>query len=305
MFRGVLLDRNSVMFKTALRFFLMLTIALFCRISWAEDIEITKSANDDRAYRYLVLSNKLRILLISDPKTDKSAVSLDVNIGSKDDPESRPGLAHFLEHMLFLGTEKYPEAGEYQTFINAHGGKHNAYTAAEHTNYFFDIDPKFLEPAIDRFAQFFLAPLMDEKYVERERNAVHSEFKARYKNENRRGWDVYREIIQTGNNSARFSVGNLTTLADSETIKVRDDLLNFYKQYYSANIMTLVVLGKENLEQLEVLAKDKFSLVKNVDVTHAKNEISLFEEGFLPRKLFIRALKEQSQVSLMFPLPSF
>ncbi|MCE3252414.1 MAG: peptidase, partial [Cellvibrio sp.] len=101
---------------------------------------VIKSENDKRNYRYLLLDNQLRVLLISDPDTEKSATALDVNVGANQNPPERPGLAHFLEHMLFLGSEKYPQAGEYQEFIAQHGGSFNAYTAAESTNYYFEID---------------------------------------------------------------------------------------------------------------------------------------------------------------------
>ena len=104
------------------------------------------------------------MLLISDPKTEKAAAALDVYVGSGDDPLERAGLAHFLEHMLFLGTEKYPAADEYQRFISTHGGNYNAYTSNINTNYFFDIDEEQLEPALDRFAQFFIAPKFDQVY---------------------------------------------------------------------------------------------------------------------------------------------
>jgi hypothetical protein len=60
------------------------------------------------------------------------------------DPWELPGLAHFCEHMLFLGTDKYPLENEYGKFISAHGGHTNAYTAADHTNYHFDIAPDHL-----------------------------------------------------------------------------------------------------------------------------------------------------------------
>ena len=108
--------------------------------AFAEPIQ---SPNDLRAYESLHLENGLQVLLISDPHTDKAAAALDVNVGSSSDPKGREGLAHFLEHMLFLGTEKYPRAGEYQEYIAAHGGGHNAYTAFENTNYFFDIDKDY------------------------------------------------------------------------------------------------------------------------------------------------------------------
>jgi len=132
----------------------------------ATDSRIITSDNDRRAYRYVELPNQLRVLLISSPAIDKAAAALDVNVGSRQDPVDRQGLAHFLEHMLFLGTDKYPDADAYQDFISAHGGSHNAFTAFEHTNYFFDIDATQLEPALDRFSRFFVAPLFSADYVD-------------------------------------------------------------------------------------------------------------------------------------------
>lgn len=67
---------------------------------------IVKPESDDRQYRGLVLNNGLKVLLISDPNTDISAAALEVNAGSMYEPKAIPGLAHFLEHMLFLGSSK-------------------------------------------------------------------------------------------------------------------------------------------------------------------------------------------------------
>ena len=118
-------------------------------------VQPIQSPNDDLEYRLLTLENELQVLLISDPDTPKAAASLDVMVGSGDNPPGRGGLAHFLEHMLFLGTDKYPDAAEYERYITEHGGSRNAYTSFEHTNYFFDVNAPFLPEALDRFAQFF------------------------------------------------------------------------------------------------------------------------------------------------------
>ena len=67
---------------------------------------IIKPNNDTRLYRGLVLANKLRVMLVSDPTTDKSAGSLSVKVGSLADPWEMQGMAHFLEHALFLTTKK-------------------------------------------------------------------------------------------------------------------------------------------------------------------------------------------------------
>ena len=104
----------------------LVTSGLVLGSSLAVASSVVKSPNDERQYESFQLPNKLNVLVISDPDTDKAAASLDVLIGSGNDPSGREGLAHFLEHMLFLGTEKYPDPGGYPAFISAHGGTHNA-----------------------------------------------------------------------------------------------------------------------------------------------------------------------------------
>ncbi|KAJ1339328.1 hypothetical protein BSLG_006029 [Batrachochytrium salamandrivorans] len=103
-------------------------------------IEITKSS----------LYNGLQAVVISDPSTDKAAAAMDVHVGHLCDPEGVAGLAHFCEHLLFMGTEK---------FLSEHGGQSNAFTSAENTNYHFEVSASNLEGALDRFAQFFICPL--------------------------------------------------------------------------------------------------------------------------------------------------
>jgi secreted Zn-dependent insulinase-like peptidase len=265
---------------------------------------VTKSERDARQYRYLMLNNKLRVLLISDPHAEKAAAALDVHVGHNQNPSARPGLAHFLEHMLFLGTEKYPQAGEYQAFISQHGGRYNAYTAPEHTNYFFDIDSDQLAPALDRFAQFFIAPLFDPDYIERERNAVHSEYRARIKDDTRRTLDVYRELMNPAHPLSGFSVGNLETLANTEDLSLRDELLAFYQTYYSADLMALVVLGREPLDELQRMVLPRFGLIAQRETSLPISYPALFSEEFLPANVVIQPEKELRQLSFLFPIPN-
>src|SRR5699024_834553 len=131
----------------------------------------------------------------SDSEADKAAAAMDVSVGSGHDPAAWPGMAHFLEHMLFLGTEDYPRPGEYQEFISAHGGSNNAYTAFENTNYYFDVVPEALEEALDRFSGFFVAPRLSPEYIERERNAVHSEYMMGIRDDARRAQDVLKAVV--------------------------------------------------------------------------------------------------------------
>lgn len=258
---------------------------------------------DKRRFRYLQLDNGLQVLLISDPGADKAAASLNVQTGSGDDPRDYQGLAHFLEHMLFLGTEKYPEAGEYQRFITANGGGHNAFTSFEHTNYFFDIRADALEPALDRFAQFFVAPLFNAEYVRREVNAVDSEYRARIRDDRRRELAVFKSQLNPAHPFATFSVGNLTTLQADKEAALREQLLSFYQRHYSANRMSLVVIGGDSLNALENMVSTRFSQVENRELSRPSIAEPLFDESRLPRWITIEPVQNERSLSVQFPVP--
>ncbi|KAJ8306017.1 hypothetical protein KUTeg_016562 [Tegillarca granosa] len=104
----------------------------------------------------------------------KSAAALCIGTGSFSDPEDIPGFAHFLEHMVFMGSEKYPKENELDDFLGKHGGYSNAWTDCERTCFYFEIERKYFYKALDKFAQFFICPLLLENAVDREIQAVDS-----------------------------------------------------------------------------------------------------------------------------------
>ena len=173
----------------------------------------------------------------------------------------------------------------------------------EHTNYFFDIDSNYLEPALDRFSRFFIAPLFTAKYVDREKNAVHSEYTAKIKDERRKALDVLKQVINPEHPFAKLSVGNLETLKDREPGSLRKQLLDFYHSYYSANQMILVVLANETLDELQTMVLPKFEGVVNHDVEIKPVSTPLFSQGQLPQKLSIRPETQQRQLTITFPTP--
>ncbi|MUH72286.1 hypothetical protein GNP35_07225 [Psychrosphaera haliotis] len=82
-----------------------------------------KSPNDNKNYQSVTLDNGIRLVFVEDSACSKSACSLVVNTGSFDDPKDRPGFAHFIEHLLFNGNQKYPSPNELSNFISKHGGQ--------------------------------------------------------------------------------------------------------------------------------------------------------------------------------------
>ena len=160
----------------------LMAIVVSCSHLFAAELP-DKHPLDKSESRTLVLDNGLKVLMVSDPDLNLSSASMAVDVGSFKDPLDALGLAHFLEHMLFLGTEKYPEEGEYKEYLSQNGGYANAYTSRDHTNYHFQVFPDAFEGALDRFAQFFIAPLFTEDFTQREKNAVDSEFELYLEND--------------------------------------------------------------------------------------------------------------------------
>ena len=266
--------------------------------------DVIKSPNDQREYAYLTLENNLDVMLISDKESDKAAASLDIHVGSSDDPIEYPGLAHFLEHMLFLGTAKYPEPDAYQKFISEHGGGHNAYTSLQNTNYFFDVNADYLEEALDRFSQQFTAPLFNKEYVQREVNAVHSEYSSKIQDDGRRYLESLKTTLAPNHPYKRFAVGNLETLVDKEDKSLRSALLDFYDDEYSANRMKLTVLGKEDLSTLAEWVEVRFSKIPNKNLPVKQITEPFFSGGYLPAKLQVESVMDTRSLSLSFPIPS-
>ncbi|MCD8522070.1 MAG: insulinase family protein [Saccharospirillaceae bacterium] len=282
---------------------IVLGAIVFSMIKFSAGPELVVSPADTFKYRYLTLDNGMKVLLVNTPDADKAAAAVSVDAGSGDDPKGREGLAHFLEHMLFLGTEPYPEAGEYQAYISRHGGSHNAFTAHSQTTYFFDIDHKAFSGALDRFAPFFISPTFDEAYVDREKNAVHAEYSSKLKDDFRRIYSAEKQAMNPEHPYASFATGNLDTLSDRADSKIRDDLLTFYNNHYSADRMTLVLASKDPLDQLESWAKSHFSAVPDHQTVAREANPPLFIPGQLPLDMNIEPVKEIRRLQFTFPMP--
>ncbi|EDV22870.1 uncharacterized protein TRIADDRAFT_28404 [Trichoplax adhaerens] len=275
------------------------------RVLRASD-NIIRSAEDKRLYRSLQLSNHIKVILVQDDKADKAAASLDVHIGHLMDPPELPGLAHFCEHMLFLGTEKYPLENGFSQFLSEHSGSSNAFTSAEHTNYYFEVATQYLQEALDRFSQFFIAPLFNADSKDREVKAINSE------NDNNKKSDLWRlsqldkSTCKPSHPFSKFGTGNLYTLgtrALEKKIDVREELLKFHSQYYSANLMTLAIVSKESLDDLSKIAIECFSSIVDKNILKPEFNDHPYGADELQTKFCVVPIKDTPIIELLFPLP--
>ena len=256
---------------------------------------------DKSQSRKIILENGLKVFLLSDPTFNVSSASMSVAVGSLDNPEDRQGLAHFLEHMLFLGTEKYPDVDDYKTHLRNYGGGSNAYTAGDKTNYHFQLFPEGFEGALDRFSQFFISPLFTKKYTEREINAVNSEYQKNIMNDGRRTYRIMDIFSKKGHPQRKFSTGNLKTLNNVS----REELVSFYDEQYSADRMSLSLLSSHSLDTLELWAKENFSEIKNKKIGLPYYDPNFLEEKKTFRLVSIEPVKDLRSLDIMFSLPGY
>ncbi|KAJ7481222.1 Metalloenzyme, LuxS/M16 peptidase-like protein [Mycena galericulata] len=242
---------------------------------------LQKSPQDDREYRVIRLENNLEAILVHDAKADKAAASLDVAVGHLHDPDDMPGLAHFCEHLLFMGTEEFPRENEYSEFLAKNNGHSNAYTSTSNTNYHFSVATPALAPALARFAGFFHSPLFAPSCTLRELNAVDSEHKKNHQADMWRIFQLGKHLSVEGHPWRKFGSGNRESLTDAaKHLKAKGRLETQQNGHlapspipsrlsspapseYCASRMRLCVLGDQSLDDLAILASTLFSPILN------------------------------------------
>ncbi|MEJ5064118.1 pitrilysin [Erwinia sp. MYb375] len=238
------------------------------QIGWQPLTEtIRKSEKDPRQYQAIKLDNGMTVLLVSDTQATKSLAALTLPVGSLENPTDQLGLAHYLEHMVLMGSKRYPQPDNLAEFLKKHGGSHNASTASYRTAFYLEVENDALQPAVDRLADAIAEPLLDPVNADRERHAVNAELTMARSRDGLRMAQVGAETLNPQHPSSRFSGGNLETLRDKPGSKLHDALKAFYHRYYSANLMKAVIYGNQPLPELEKIAAATFGRVENRHAT--------------------------------------
>nr|XP_012135647.1 PREDICTED: nardilysin-like [Megachile rotundata] len=237
-----------------------------------------------------------------------AACGLSISVGSFSDPPEIPGLAHFLEHMVFMGSEKYPQENDFDTFIKKRGGSDNACTDCELTTYYFEVQEKHLLAALDRFAQFFISPLMKKDAITREREAVESEFQMALPSDENRKEQLFSSFAKQDHPAKKFGWGNLVTLRDNVSEeKLYDQLHKFRERHYSAHRMKVAIQAKLPLDVLEDYVKQCFAKVTNnglpVDDFSMFKGVESFHTPSFRRIYKIKPIKDVRQVELTWSMP--
>ena len=269
-------------------------------------VRIRKPDIDKRSYRYFKLENELEAVVISDQETHSGAAALCVAVGQLDDPPEVQGLAHFLEHMLFLGTERFPEESDFDQFCASCAGYSNAWTSMDHTLFHFIVAHDKLFETLDRFSAFFSCPLFSESGTDREMHAVDSENNKNLQDDDRREHQLMRSMSAPSHAMSRFGAGCYKTLHDLPLlagVDVRNELLKFHDRFYSARAMRLCVVGREGLDELEANVRSLFSPIRNSPPPQREWVHSSPFGPTWKRQVLIVPVKERRKICLFFPCP--
>mmetsp|Transcript_14356 Transcript_14356/g.21678 ORF Transcript_14356/g.21678 Transcript_14356/m.21678 type:complete len:1105 (+) Transcript_14356:109-3423(+) len=237
--------------------------------------DILKSRLDTRLYR-IVDIGPVRALLCSDADADEAAIGVSVRVGSFDDDPIRAGISHFHEHMVFLGTKSFPDDGSFDEWLASVGGRSNAFTADEETNYYLSVNYDAIEEALHRLGEFFTAPEMRRDCVEREVDAVNSEYEMSLNDDGWRILSVMKAIADAEHPFSKFNCGNLQTLVGSTQNAENYDALHetlwqWHKRYYTAERFRLCVVSRQSLQEIE-------SMVRNSPFANIRRASSVIEK---------------------------
>jgi len=200
------------------------------------------------------LANGLRVSLHHVPRLKRCAAALRVSAGSHDVPLAWPGLAHFLEHLLFLGTERFPAEQGLMAYVQRHGGQVNASTGERHTDFFFELPPADFAAGLERLADMLAHPRMSQEDQLREREVLHAEFIAWSRDAAAQRQFALLDGLSAEHPLRAFHAGNRYSL-NVPRPAFQQALQAFYQAHYHSGQMSLSLAGPQSLEELKDLAE--------------------------------------------------
>ncbi|EGR28661.1 insulin-degrading enzyme, putative [Ichthyophthirius multifiliis] len=215
---------------------------------------IIKSKTDKNEYKLKTLYNGLQVMIIKNTNKNFSIVALDVKAGSFQ--QNINGLAHLLEHILFLSNEKYPDISSLDNFLALNGGYSNAETQNENTTFYLKVNTNYLQDVLDIFSNMFISPIFDDILIRKELLAVNDEYEIDI---NDSGWKILNLLKLLANPQhpfSKFNIGNAEQL--SQVPNLAENLQNFKEKYYTSENMKLTQKWKFILKVKTTL----FSVVK-------------------------------------------
>lgn len=241
-------------------------------MNYIQHFDIETSSNEKRIIRGIELENKIKMIFISDPDANTSSCSVAIGAGYLQDDYQ--GTAHFLEHLLFMGSEKYPEQNDYHSYIQINGGYDNAFTTDNMTCYYLSLDTTFLKKGIEMLSWFFRSPLLDEKHIKSEIEIIDSEHNKNVLIDNWIMDDIFKKFIVDDSKYKKFGTGNMSSLKNI----TKNDIINFYNKYYTTDNIYVCIVDTKNID---IMMNEYSIFFQEIEIKTFDENINRFEKNKL------------------------
>ncbi|MBI2196888.1 insulinase family protein [Candidatus Daviesbacteria bacterium] len=199
------------------------------------------------------LSNGLTLITVNRPHLDSVTTLVAVGAGSRYETKKINGISHFLEHMFFKGSTKFPSAEKISTLVDGIGAVNNAITDKEVTYYWIKSSAKHIKLSSDILSSMIKESLFSQEEIDREKGVIVEELRMYRDNPARYVWELY-ERLQYGNQPLGWDTGGEEKIVNSLN---REDFISYMDSLYAPENMALVYVGKIPAS-IEEVAKEFF-----------------------------------------------
>ena len=272
--------------------------------------DLIKSESDHREYRYVKLQNGIEAVLVQIPKeqSSKAAVAVSVGAGSMDEPDLFGGLAHFVEHCVFLGNSKFPNRNSLDKLLGKHNGYSNAHTELQYTAFYLEVNKEALSKAVEIFAAAFESPSFDCGMCCAELEAVDSEFHEVLNNDDCRIEQLLCHLSSPSHPYKKFTWGNRNSLLKPHG---EESLVgaakSFFETFYTPNRMKVSIVSSHSFAKMEALLNMFEAIAIRADLSPPSPLVGCafpIPESALPISLVVKPVSDIHQLILLFQLPS-
>jgi predicted Zn-dependent peptidase len=248
-------------------------------------------------YQNYKLENGANVVLVPQGDTSSITVLIMYPVGSRYESFKLNGVSHYVEHLMFKGTEKRKNTLTLTREIDRLGAEYNAFTGKEYTGYYIKVDKSYIDTALDILSDMLINSKFDPKEMEREKGPIKEELRMYRDNPIMNIDNIFEELMFDGPLS--WDIGGTVKHVDSYE---RDEVLKYRDKYYCPANMSIIVAGNVTDETKELV--DKY-----FSVSSGKKPVKTYKPGvFGSAKKSDRIVvehKSTDQAQLMLGWPSF
>lgn len=248
-------------------------------------------------YDKFTLDNGLRVIVHKDASTPLVAINLLYCVGAKDENEEKTGFAHLFEHLMFGGSENYPD---FDGIVEESGGESNAFTCNDYTNFYQTLPVSELEMGLRLESDRMQNLIMSQKSLDTQKNVVIEEYKQRYLNQPYGDvWLLLRELSYTVHPYKWSTIGKDISHIENATL---NDVKQFFHTFYVPNNAVLCVAGNVETEKVKELCKKHFGHIqKGEDIIRKNTKEPLQTKA---REIKVSRNVPQKAIYITYPMAS-